>query len=249
MRSTTLGLFSSMAIGLVACNGGGGTTQSPATPPAITSYSINGVNGVITGNYIAVQLPESTDTTNLIATYSVQNTNNVTVNGIKDTSGISRNNFTRPVKYILNSYNSINNITSNSDLNNTESNDTVVYTVAVNYGTLSTNMTSSTIYNCTTGFESATYVYLTGATALIGQSVYLYSETEFGFGSNDMSKVATVDANGNAQMVALISGPMPLLDLTYCPIEPITFTYYGSANESDYSYPRVTVYPTMQKSN
>ena len=226
------GLFYAIGSGLLlaSCNIGSSPSSQPAVP-SMTSYSIDGVNGVISGNYIAVQLPKSTDVTDLVASYSVQNSNTVTVNGVRDRSGISRHDFTSPVSYTL---------------EGGQKGETVVYTVAVNYGTLSTNMTSSTIYNCTTGFESATYVYLTGATSIIGQSVTLYSETEYNGGLSDHSEVVTVDAQGNAQMRALIPGPLLLFNKCNGS-SIITFKYYGGVNGADYGYTGATVYPVVQQ--
>ncbi len=233
-----------MGIGLLLTSCNNGTSPSSPPPvPSMSTYSINGVNGVISGNYIAVQLPESTDVTNLVATYSVQNSNTVTVNGVRDISGVSRHDFTRPVSYTLEDGQRGETVDT---LEGGQSGEPVMYTVAVNYGTLSTNMSSSTIYNCTTGFESATYVYLTGATSIIGQSVTLYDETEYNGGLSDKSEIVTVDAEGNAQMEALIPGPLLLFNKCNGS-SIITFTYYGGVNGADYGYTGTTVYPAIQQ--
>ncbi len=71
---------------------------------AITNFSLNGSLGLITGQSIVVIVPNGTNVTNLLATYTTTGTS-VTVNGITQTSGISTNDFTNPVKYTVNSSN------------------------------------------------------------------------------------------------------------------------------------------------
>lgn len=66
----------------------------------ITSYSINGIGGIITNNTITVRLPLGTDTSNLVAVFSSAS-EKVTVLGLRQTSGVSVNNFGTPVVYTV----------------------------------------------------------------------------------------------------------------------------------------------------
>ena len=75
--------------GLFACNSG---NSVPSSPPTITSFAINGTPGIITSygsnspttNYnISVQLPESTDVTQLVPIFTLSaNTTEILANGI-----------------------------------------------------------------------------------------------------------------------------------------------------------------------
>ena len=74
------------------------------TDKAITAYSLAGVTGTITGTAspyaIAVTLPNGTNVTALVATYTTTGTG-VTVGGATQTSGTTANNFTNPVPYVV----------------------------------------------------------------------------------------------------------------------------------------------------
>lgn len=161
-----------------ACNSGSnGTEQS--SPPTITSFSINdtpgtitsyGNNGVPTDYNITIQLPESTVLSDLVPVFSLStNATDVTVNGATNYSATSHNDFTRPLIYTV---------------NGSIPNKSTTYTVAVNYGVLTTNITESMYYSIATGLSSEITVSVTGAYAangktLVTQQAYLYGNQLF----------------------------------------------------------------------
>lgn len=167
--------FSSLLVCILnACNSG--STAKQTLPPTITSFSINGVPGIIsrydnngaTTDYnITLQLPESTTLTDLVPVFSLsQNATSVSVNGNPTYSASSHNNFSYPLVYTV---------------NGSTPGYTTTYTVAVNYGVLTSNVTESMYYSLTTGLSSEVVVSLNGAYAangqmFISQQVYLYGD-------------------------------------------------------------------------
>jgi len=93
-----------------ASTGGVETILSPITvlvsgsirpsTKAITSFSLNGTTGVITGTDIALTMPFGTAVSSLIATY-ITTGSSVTVSGVTQNNGVSANNFTSPVIYTV----------------------------------------------------------------------------------------------------------------------------------------------------
>ncbi len=79
---------------------------APSPAKAITAFSFQGLSppvaGVIdeTAHTIAVQVPFGTNVTALIATFTTTGSS-VTVNGGTQTSGVTPNNFTQPVTYLV----------------------------------------------------------------------------------------------------------------------------------------------------
>lgn len=67
---------------------------------AITSFSLNGTAGTITGNNIAVTMPSGTNPSALVATYITTGVA-VSVGSVTQTNGVTANNFTSPVKYTV----------------------------------------------------------------------------------------------------------------------------------------------------
>jgi hypothetical protein len=65
---------------------------------AITSYSINGSNGLINGSNIIVNLPIGTDLTSLVATFTTTATS-ISVGSVVQQSGLTANDFTNPITY------------------------------------------------------------------------------------------------------------------------------------------------------
>lgn len=73
--------------------------------PEITSFSINGIAGVISGNSISLSLVATkwappTSVTNLVASY-VTNGKSVKVGGVSQISGATSNNYTNPLLYAV----------------------------------------------------------------------------------------------------------------------------------------------------
>lgn len=73
---------------------------TPSSAKAITSYSLNGTTGVITGQNISVIRPYGSDVTALKATFITTGAS-VMVNGIIQTNEITPNDFTSPVIYTV----------------------------------------------------------------------------------------------------------------------------------------------------
>ncbi|MDQ5920062.1 MAG: trimeric autotransporter adhesin [Pseudomonadota bacterium] len=94
---------------LTACNAG-----VKSSDKAMTSYSINGVDGVITNQNISVTLPHGTNVTALIATFTATGTE-VAIGGATQVSGVTSNNFTSSLVYTVTA----------------EDNSTISYTVTV----------------------------------------------------------------------------------------------------------------------
>lgn len=72
---------------------------TPSTK-AITSFSLNGTTGVISGTDIAVAMPFGTDVSSLIATY-ITTGSSVSVSGVTQNNGVTANNFSNPVMYTV----------------------------------------------------------------------------------------------------------------------------------------------------
>ena len=89
---------------------GTATTLSPLTilvsgsikpsTKAITSFSLNGTAGVITGRNIAVTMPSGTNLAALVATY-ITTGQSVKVGNVTQVNGVTTNNFTSPVVYTV----------------------------------------------------------------------------------------------------------------------------------------------------
>lgn len=96
-------LLLGMFFALLGCNGTSNTVPSSSLK-AITAFSFpssNGpVNGVISGQNIAVTMPYGTDVTSLVATFTTSGAS-VHVGSTAQTSGSTPNNFTSPVSYVV----------------------------------------------------------------------------------------------------------------------------------------------------
>jgi hypothetical protein len=75
-------------------------TVAHNTADAITAYSLDGIPGVITGQNKLVTMPYETNINALIATFTTTGIN-VKVDTITQTSGVTANDFTNPVDYIV----------------------------------------------------------------------------------------------------------------------------------------------------
>lgn len=96
--------FSSM---LTGCGGSGGDGSgigsggnAASSNKDITSFSILGVNGTISGSTISLTLPNNTNRSSLIATYSATGVS-VRVGNTTQTSGSTANDFANPVIYTV----------------------------------------------------------------------------------------------------------------------------------------------------
>ena len=75
-------------------------TVAKDSAKALTAFSLNGVAGTITGQNIAVKMPNGSGLTSLVATFTITG-QSVSVNGVIQGSGSTPNNFTSPVTYIV----------------------------------------------------------------------------------------------------------------------------------------------------
>ena len=75
-------------------------TVAPGTAKAITTYSLGGFTGTITGSAIAVSVPNGTPVTGLVATFTTTGAS-VMVGAVTQTSGTTPNNFTSAVLYTV----------------------------------------------------------------------------------------------------------------------------------------------------
>lgn len=134
--------------------GGVATTLNPLTilvsgsikpnTKAITSFSLNGTSGVITGQNIAVTMPYGTNVTDLVATY-ITTGQLVKVNNVIQTNGVTKNNFTNPVVYTV--------IAEDGSTQN--------YTVTVTVAASSANAITSFSLNGTAGVISGQNISVT----------------------------------------------------------------------------------------
>ncbi len=85
-----------------------GTTQdytvtvslAASTAKSITSFALNGIVGIITGQNIVVRMPSGTDVTALIASFNISG-DSVTVSGVSQVNTVTANDFTAPVMYTV----------------------------------------------------------------------------------------------------------------------------------------------------
>lgn len=68
---------------------------------AITTYSLAGVSGVITGTSISVTMPFGTNVTALVATFSSTGAGVPTIGGVNQVTAATPNNFTTPKAYLV----------------------------------------------------------------------------------------------------------------------------------------------------
>lgn len=134
-----------LSLSIISCGGGGSSGGSygtsgggggASTPPTVSTFSINGATGVINqaSKTIAVSLPFGTAVTALVATFSAPGSN-VTVAGVTQASGITANNFSSPLAYVLRESNG----------------DTATYAVTVTPATVSAKALTSFVLNGVTG--------------------------------------------------------------------------------------------------
>ncbi|CAM3728118.1 ice-binding family protein [Polynucleobacter arcticus] len=103
--STALTLL--VSVSLVGCSGGGGDSASgggstAGSASSIAAFSINGQTGTVNQatNSIAVTVPNGTPLNSLIATFTATGSV-VKVGGTTQVSGVTSNNFTTPVAYVV----------------------------------------------------------------------------------------------------------------------------------------------------
>lgn len=75
-------------------------TVAQSSAKAILHYSIDGNDGIIIGNNILVEVPNGTNVNSLAATFIISG-QQLQVDGAKQASGITENNFTDPVTYTV----------------------------------------------------------------------------------------------------------------------------------------------------
>ncbi|MCC2624537.1 MAG: hypothetical protein K0R14_410 [Burkholderiales bacterium] len=201
---------------LNSCGGSGGgsagiassspTPSNGGTVPVVTSFSVNGSAGVITGNKIAVTLPYGTDITSLAATFSAPGSV-VSVGGIPQINGVTTNNFTNPVVYTITRISS----GTNASAKALDASAIRMYTVTVTVASISAKAITAFSLNA----PSSTTV-TPGIITLLNISV------KVPYGTDVTSLVATFTASGadvSINGVSQVSGVTPN-DFT----NPVTYT-------------------------
>jgi hypothetical protein len=81
----------------------GGLELVASSSKLITAYSFNltGSIGIVSGNNISVTVPNGTNTTNLVASFTNSSLSNVKIGSTDQVSGSTQNNFTTPVTYTV----------------------------------------------------------------------------------------------------------------------------------------------------
>jgi D-alanyl-D-alanine carboxypeptidase len=107
-------LFLGLAVCLFSCSksssGGGGGNNSSITAFSFQQTGNNipvASTAAISGSAINIFLPPGTNVNALVATYSLSDSGQVTVNGTKQQSGVTENNFSSPVTYSVTGLNGI----------------------------------------------------------------------------------------------------------------------------------------------
>src|SRR3989304_4624215 len=95
----------SLAVLLAACGGGGGSNSMPLSDAkAITEFSFTSpaATGTIDegAKTISVTVPYGTEVTAIVATFTTTGSS-VKVDGVVQESGVTLNNFTNPVAYVV----------------------------------------------------------------------------------------------------------------------------------------------------
>jgi len=100
--TTGVASTTSSAVISAASLAGASTFGAPVTAKAITAYSLAGVTGTIneTAKTIAVNMPNGTNVTALVATFTTTGAG-VKVGAVAQTSGTTANDFTSPVAYTV----------------------------------------------------------------------------------------------------------------------------------------------------
>lgn len=173
---------------LNGCGGGsgGGAALSPSpipsgAVPVITAFAINGSAGVITGNKIAITVPFGTNVTSLTATFTVSGSV-VSVGGIPQVSGVTKNNFTAPVVYMVTRIGT----STNASLKASDISSSRSYTVTVTVASIS----AKAITAFSLGTPSSTSTSTSGIISILNMSVVMP------FGTNLKSLVATFTTSG-----------------------------------------------------
>jgi hypothetical protein len=95
---------------IISCGGGGSSAPQISLPVSnsakdITAFSILGRNGNIAGNAISITLPHGASRTALVAMFTTTGAS-VRVGSIPQSSGVTANDFTNPVEYVVTAQNS-----------------------------------------------------------------------------------------------------------------------------------------------
>lgn len=208
---------------LTGCNGG----HSISAANGITAYSLNGNIGVITGQNIAVTVPNGTNVTALIATFTTAGTR-VTVGNVAQASGVTPNNFTSPVVY-------------------TVSNETgrMTYTVTVTVAPSSAKAITAYSLNGTIGVISGQNIAVTmpngtNVTALIAT----FTTTGVGVSVGGVTQTSAVTPNDFTSPVTYIvtaaDGSTASYTVTVT-VAPIQLKYAYITNFNNNSYTQCTV--------
>lgn len=246
----------------VSANGTGGTAGGglPAFPYAGTLYGFKFKTSSVTArplsNNIQVTVPQGTDVTNLVGTFSFYGSR-VTVNGVNQTNNVTPNNFSSPVTYSVYGSTLKNDYTVTVNTTTADIFPPVVTAVSPSIGTVSAFPTTVTFdvpfSDFGTGYSSAALIFCSPSYYSLGQGQYLIPtltnvagvlrgsvalQSYHEAGTWRVCYVSVTDAAGNYASY-----------VTSAALSGNNYMYADSANEgiftSDFTIPTVTVSGTV----
>lgn len=204
-------------------------TIAPIGANSITSFSLNGTIGVITGTSIAVTVPYSTDVTALVATFHATG-QTVTVGTTIQISGTTPDNFTSPVVYTV------------TAADGTTQNYTVTVTVAPIDAKTITSFSLNGVIGTINGTSIAVMMpYGTNVTALIatfnttgqrvtvGTTVQSSGSTPNNFSSSVVYTVIAADGTTQNYTVTVTTSSDDANAITFFSLNGITGTISGTS--------------------
>ncbi len=207
------------------------TVNLSSLPGTITSYSLNGVAGVIINHEITVTMPFGTNVTALVANFTTDaNTTNVSINGVTQVNNVTANNFTSPVVYTVTA-------TDSSTIN---------YTVTVTVASASSKTITAFSLNGTVGVITGNAISVTmpfgtnvtgliasftttGASVLVGGVTQISGVTTNNFTSPVVYTVRAADSSTATYTVTVTVAPSSAKAITAYSINGITGVITGNA--------------------
>ncbi len=165
------------------------TPSQKSTDKDFLTYSINGVQGIISGNTITLTLPSGTSLGNLTAVYTTSPKSSIT-------TGANTTNFTNPVTYVVTAEDLTTKtytVTVNvSQVTKSTACDITGFSMGVTQGTISGNVITLTLPSGSSLTQTATFVLSTGASAKVSAVLQQSGVTSNTF-SSDLVYVITAE--------------------------------------------------------
>ena len=165
------------------------TPSQKSTDKDFLTYSINGVQGIISGNTITLTLPSGTSLGNLTAVYTTSPKSSIT-------TGANTTNFTNPVTYVVTAedlttktYTVTINVTQ---IAKSTACDITNFSLGLTQGTISGNVITLTLPSGSSLTQTATFVLSTGASAKVSAVLQQSGVTSNTF-SSDLVYVITAE--------------------------------------------------------